>query len=100
MQKADKLDHAAKVVAMYVPPVVMALLGLLLQSKKSGRASAVARGRVRQLSRPRRSTGIARPRQWRRIARASRSQRRRSPCSGGAKLDLSRAEDHTSHCNR
>jgi hypothetical protein len=45
MQKADKLDHAAKVVAMYVPPVVMALLGLLLQGKKSGRASAAARGK-------------------------------------------------------
>ena len=45
MQKADKLDCPAKVVAMGAPPVVMALLGLLLQSKKSGRTSAVARGK-------------------------------------------------------
>jgi hypothetical protein len=37
--RADKLDHAAKVVAMCVPLVVMALVGLLLQSKKSGRTS-------------------------------------------------------------
>jgi hypothetical protein len=32
MRKADNLDHAAKVVAMYVPPAVV---GLLLQSKKA-----------------------------------------------------------------
>ena len=44
MQKIDKFDQAAKVVAVCVPPVVMAQVGLLLQSKKSGRTSAVARG--------------------------------------------------------
>ena len=42
----EKLDHAAKVVAMCVPPDVMALIGLLLQSKRSGRTSAVARGKA------------------------------------------------------
>ena len=42
----EMLDHAAKVVAMCVPPDVMALIGLLLQSKRSARTSAVARGKA------------------------------------------------------
>jgi hypothetical protein len=46
MQKAGKLRHAAKVVAMCVPAVVMALTGLALHSKNSGRTSAVARGKA------------------------------------------------------
>ena len=66
MQKADNLAHAAKVVAMCVSPVVMAQVGLLLQSKKSGRTSAVARGWSTPAINAKAGRQI--PRQWRRIA--------------------------------
>jgi hypothetical protein len=42
MQKIGKLEHATKVVALCVPPVVMSLIGLQALSRKKGRAVVVA----------------------------------------------------------
>ncbi len=36
MQKMDKLAHAAKVVALCLPPVMMSLIGLAALSRKKG----------------------------------------------------------------
>jgi hypothetical protein len=42
MQKIDRLAHAAKVVALCLPPVVMSLIGLAALSRKEGGAAVVA----------------------------------------------------------
>jgi hypothetical protein len=42
MQKIDKFAHAAKVVAMCLPPVVMSLIGLAALSRKKDGAVVVA----------------------------------------------------------
>jgi hypothetical protein len=67
MRKADKLNDAAKVVAMYVPRTAV---GLLLQSKKADK-----RYRPRQGYASYQDQGVgrhrARPRQCRRIAKAA-----------------------------
>ena len=42
MQKIDKLAHAAKVVALCLPPVAMSLIGLAVLSRKKGGATVVA----------------------------------------------------------
>ena len=42
MQKIDKLAHAAKVVALCLPPVVMSLIGLAASSRKKGSAAVTA----------------------------------------------------------
>ena len=39
MQKIDKFAHAAKVVALCLPPVVMSLIGLAALSRKKGAAA-------------------------------------------------------------
>jgi hypothetical protein len=55
MQKADKLDHAAKVVAMCVPPVVLARVGLLLQTghaRYQGQGGSAGIARDRRYSSP------------------------------------------------
>ena len=38
MRKLGKLEHAAKVVALCLPPVVMSLIGLAVLSRKKGTA--------------------------------------------------------------
>ena len=44
MQKIDKVTHAAKVVALCLPPVMMSLIGLAaLSRKKGGMVSALKR---------------------------------------------------------
>jgi hypothetical protein len=43
MQKIDKLAHAAKVVALYLPPVVMSLIGLAALSRKKGGATVAGK---------------------------------------------------------
>jgi hypothetical protein len=45
MQKIDKFAHAAKVVALCLPPVVMSLIGLAALSRRKGGA-AVAGGKA------------------------------------------------------
>ena len=101
-QQADKLDHAAKVVAMCVPPVVMALLGLLLQSKESGRTSAVARGKgTSAIKAQGGSASIGHDRGNGKELQAPRDRKGGGrPCRGGAKLDSGCPKDHTFHCNR
>lgn len=42
MQKIDKFAHAAKVVALCLPPVLMSLIGLAALSRKKGDAAVVA----------------------------------------------------------
>jgi hypothetical protein len=42
MQKIDRLAHAAKVVALCLPPVVMSLIGLATLSRKKNGAVVVA----------------------------------------------------------
>jgi hypothetical protein len=42
MRKIGKLEHAAKVVALCVRPVVMSLIGLAALSRKKGSATVVA----------------------------------------------------------
>ena len=42
MRKIGKLEHAAKVVALCPPPVVMSLIGLAALSCKKGGATVVA----------------------------------------------------------
>ena len=42
MQKMDKVAHAAKVVALCPPPVVMSLIGLAVLSRRKGGAKVVA----------------------------------------------------------
>jgi hypothetical protein len=42
MQKFDKFAHAAKVVALCLPPVVMSLIGLAALSRKKDGAVVVA----------------------------------------------------------
>ena len=42
MQKIDKVAHAAKVVALCLPPVVMSLIGLAALSRMIGGAVVVA----------------------------------------------------------
>jgi hypothetical protein len=41
MQKINTLAHAAKVVALCLPPVVMSLIGLAALSRKKGGAAVV-----------------------------------------------------------
>ncbi|MGZ9093139.1 MAG: hypothetical protein ACXW3T_16570 [Rhodoplanes sp.] len=43
MHKIDKLAHAAKVVALCLPPVVMSLIGLAALSRKKGGSMVAAR---------------------------------------------------------
>ena len=45
MQKIDKLAHAAKIIALCLPPVVMSLIGLAALSRKKRDATVVARKR-------------------------------------------------------
>ena len=42
MQKIDKFVHAAKVVALCLPPVVMSLIGLAALLRKKGGTTVVA----------------------------------------------------------
>ena len=42
MQKTDKIAHAAKVIALCLPPVVMSLIGLAAMSRKRGGAILAA----------------------------------------------------------
>jgi hypothetical protein len=42
MQKIDTLTHAAKVVALCLPPLVMSLIGLAGLSRKKGGVAVVA----------------------------------------------------------
>ena len=42
MQKIDKFAHAAKVVALCLPPVVMSLIGLAALSRRKGGAAVIA----------------------------------------------------------
>lgn len=42
MRRIDKFRHAARIVALSLPPVAMALIGLALSSRKKGGADAVA----------------------------------------------------------
>jgi hypothetical protein len=42
LEKISKLAHAAKVVALCLPPVVMSLIGLAALSRKKGGAVVVA----------------------------------------------------------
>jgi hypothetical protein len=41
MQKIDKFAHAAKVVALCLPPVVMSLIGLAALSRRKGGVGVV-----------------------------------------------------------
>ena len=41
MRKLGKLEHAAKVVALCLPPVVMSLIGLAALSRKKGVTATV-----------------------------------------------------------
>ena len=57
-QKIDKLAHAAKVLALCLPPVVMSLIGLAALSRKKG--AAVVAGERSAPARPsERRTGAA-----------------------------------------
>lgn len=47
MLKIDKFVHAAKVVALCLPPVLMSLIGLAALSRKKGGAVVVAGKRPR-----------------------------------------------------
>jgi hypothetical protein len=51
MRKLAKSEHATKVIALCLPPVVMSLIGLATLSRKKGRAAVVA-GKQSQPSRP------------------------------------------------
>ena len=42
MQKIDKFAHAAKIIAVSLPPVVLSLIGLAALSRKKGGAAVVA----------------------------------------------------------
>ncbi len=57
MPKIDKFAHAAKVVALILPPVMMSLIGLALSRKKNG-ATGLAGNRPAPLSRATRRTGM------------------------------------------
>lgn len=55
MQKIDKFDRAAKVIALCLPPVLMSLIGLATLSRKkngavvvAGKKPAPTRGSVRR----------------------------------------------------
>lgn len=56
MQTIDRLAHAAKVVALRLPPVVMSLIGLAAVSRKKGGAVVVAGKRPIALKSPWRTT--------------------------------------------
>jgi hypothetical protein len=45
MQKIGKFEHAAKVVALCLPPVVMSLIGLAALSRKKGGTAVAGRQR-------------------------------------------------------
>ena len=69
---------------------------LLLQSKKSGRTSAVARGKAAPAIKAKpKGVGMhsARPRHGEELQAPRDPKGGGRPCLGGAKLDLSRAED-------
>lgn len=51
MQKIDKLAHAAKVVALCLPPVLMSLIGLATLSRKKDGAVIVAGKQANSLRR-------------------------------------------------
>jgi hypothetical protein len=53
MQKIEKLAHAAKVIALCLPPVVMSLVGLAALSRKKG-GTVVAGRRTSPGVRPKR----------------------------------------------
>jgi hypothetical protein len=42
MRRKGKMEHATKVVALCLPPVVMSLIGLAALSRTKGRAAVVA----------------------------------------------------------
>lgn len=52
MQKIDKFAHAAKVVALCLPPVVMSLIGLAALSRKKRDAVVVAGDKLKAVARP------------------------------------------------
>jgi hypothetical protein len=59
VRKIGTLEHATKIVALCLPPVVMSLIGLAALSRKKGRAVVVA-GKQSQPARPTaRRTGAA-----------------------------------------
>lgn len=60
MQKIDKVAHAAKVVALCLPPVAMSLIGLAAMSRKSKKGAAVALADKRPTLKPRRPRSLAR----------------------------------------
>jgi len=51
MQQIDKVRHAAKVVALSLPPMIISLLGLALLSRKTGRGTPVAAARPKPVRR-------------------------------------------------
>ena len=57
MQKIDKFAHAAQVVALCLPPVVMSLIGLAGLSRKRGGAAVLAGKRLAPTPRPARHSG-------------------------------------------
>jgi hypothetical protein len=58
IRKFGTLQHAAKVIALCLPPVVMPLIGLAALSRKKG-AAGVAGQRSASAPPPRRPTGAA-----------------------------------------
>jgi hypothetical protein len=56
MRKLGNLEHAAKVIALCLPPVVMSLIGLAALLRKKGGAAVVADKRSAP-ARPERRTG-------------------------------------------
>lgn len=60
MQKIDKFAHAAKVVALCLPPVAMSLIGLAAMSRKSKKGAVGALADKRHTPTPRRPRGRAR----------------------------------------
>ena len=60
MQKIDKVAHAAKVVALCLPPVAMSLIGLAAMSRKSKKGAVAALADKRLASAPRRPRSRAR----------------------------------------
>ena len=98
MQKIDKFDQAAKVVAVCVPPVVMAQVGCCCRARSQGGQALSLVAGVRQLSTQRRVgryRGNGEELQRLAIAKAAVTH-----VAIGTKLGLGPAEDHTSYCNR
>jgi hypothetical protein len=51
IRKISKLEHATKVIALCLPPMLMSLIGLATLSRKKGRAAVVA-GKQSRPARP------------------------------------------------